>query len=184
MNIMDQIGSILNQYADGNGKVDRQQARSDYDQIASTVPTGVLGSLIGPALAALGHDQVKERIFNSATEMTPQQRGGFLGQILGGLRGSGIDVGSFLQKIGVSNTVEQNPEQASPEDVAKVAAEAEQTNPTIFQQAMSFFAEHPTLVKVLGTMAITMIAKSLAQRGNGNGNGATSNGGIFGSLGL
>lgn len=184
MNIMEQIGGILNQYAEGSGKVDRQQARNDYDQIASTVPPGLLGALIGPSLSSLGNDQVHERIFNSATEMTPQQRGGFLSQILGGLRGSGIDVGSFLQMIGVSNAVEQNPEQASPEDVAKVAAQTERTNPTIFQQAMSFFAEHPTLVKVLGTMAITAIARNLAHRGNGNGNGAASGGGIFGSLGF
>lgn len=178
MSFMDQIGGLLNQYMSGSGASNREEARQHYDQIAGAVPPGLLGSVIGPALSSLGADQVHERIYNSATEMSPQQRGGFLGTLLGGLSSSGVDVGSLLGQLGIRPDVADNPEQASPEDVAKLATHAEQTNPTIFQQAMNFFAEHPTLVKVLGTMAIAAIAKKLS--GGGDGASHPAGGGLFG----
>ncbi|MDB5034626.1 MAG: hypothetical protein JWQ98_1867 [Chlorobi bacterium] len=159
---MDQIGGLIGQYVNGGGATTREEARDHYDQIAGAVPEGVLGSVIGPALSELGSDQVRERVYNSATEMTPQQRGGLLGSLLGGLSSSGIDLSSLLGKLGISHNVADNPETASPEDVAKVAAHAQENNPGVFQQAMGFYAKHPTLVKILGTMAIASIAKRLS----------------------
>jgi|GEM_PF-1943836 len=186
MSFMDQIGSLLNQYGGGGGATSREEARQHYDQIASAVPPDLLGSVIGPALASLGSDQVRERVYNSATEMTPQQRGGFLGTLLNGLSSSGVDIGAMLGRLGIGEDVAKNPESATPEDVAKVATEAQQTAPSIFEQAMKFFADHPTLVKVLGTMAIAAIAKKLSgtSASNGTNPGSGGLGGLGGLFGL
>jgi len=64
-------------------------------------------------------------------------------------------------EIGVSPKVADDPRQASPEEVGKVAAYAKEERPDLFHRAMGFYAEHPTLVKVLGTLAIASIAKNL-----------------------
>ena len=186
MDFMGQLGGLLNQYASG-GATDRQQARNDFDQVAGAVPKDLLGSMIGPALNSLSGDQVQERVRNAASEMTPQERGGLLGNLLGGLGSSGIDLGSLLGRLGVNPEVARNPEQASPEDVARVAAHAKETDPTLFERAMSFFAENPALVKVLGTAVITLVMKNLFSKSSG---GAQSNsgdeglGGLLGKLGI
>ncbi len=159
MSTLDPISDLLRRYGVGDGAANREEARQHYDQIAGAVPQDVLASVIGPAVGSLPADQVETRVRNSATEMTPQQRGGFLQTLLGGLGGSGLR--SVLDQIGVSPQVADDPQQATPEEVGKVAVYAKQQRPEIFDQAMGFYAKHPTLVKVLGTMAITAIAKNL-----------------------
>ena len=160
MSTLDPISDLLLRYGVGDGPANREEAREHYDRIAGAVPEDVLASVIGPALGSLPPEQVETRVRNSATEMTPQQRGGFLETLLGGL-GAGGGLRSVLDQIGVSPQVADDPQQATPEEVGKVAAYAKQQRPEIFDQAMAFYAKHPTLVKVLGTMAITAIAKNL-----------------------
>jgi hypothetical protein len=162
MAFLDQIGGLLEQYS-GGGNVTREQARNDYDTIARAVPGHVLGSVIGPALSSLGRDQVQERIRNSASEMTPALRGQFFETLLNAIGGSGGNIASMLSELGIDQNVINRPQQASPDDVAKVAAQAQQAHPDAFNQAMSFFRQHPTLVKVLGTMAIARIAQHLSR---------------------
>jgi len=160
MSFMDQIGSILNQYQSG-ATPDRTQAAEHYDEIARTVPPNVLASTIGPAVSGLDSQHLEERIARSAQQMTPDQRGSFLQTMLGGLAASG-SLPSLLSRIGASPTIASDPTQASPQDVAKVATYAKDNQPDVFHRAMGFYAQHPTLVKVLGTLAIASIAKNLA----------------------
>ena len=161
MSSLDPISELLRRYGVGDGAENREQARQHYDQIAGAVPQDVLATVIGPAIGTLPPDQIETRVRNSATEMTPQQRGGFLETLLGGLGAQSGGLRSILDQIGVSPQVADDPQQATPEDVGRVAAYTKQQRPEIFDQAMGFYAKHPTLVKVLGTMAITAIAKNL-----------------------
>jgi len=163
MGVLDQLGGMLEQYTSGNN-VTREQAHNDYDRIAATVPKDVLASSIGPALSSLGSDQVRERVRNSAGEMSSSQRGSFLTTLLNSAAGGG-GIASMLQSLGVNPSVAQQPDTASPDDVAKVATHVHDTRPDAFNQAMGFFSEHPTLVKVLGTIAIAKIAQHLSSRG-------------------
>jgi hypothetical protein len=163
MSFSDQIGSILSQYQSG-ATPDRAQAHEHYDEIARNVPQNVLESTIGPAVSSLDPQLLEERIARSASQMTPDQRGSFLQTILGGLAAgaAGGALPSLLSRIGASPSIATNPSQASPEDVAKVATYAKENQPDLFHRAMGFYAQHPTLVKVLGTLAIASIAKNLA----------------------
>jgi hypothetical protein len=165
MSSLDPINDLLRRYGVGDGPANREEARQNYDQIAQAVPQDVLASVIGPAIGSLPADQVETRVRNSATEMTPDQRGNFLQTLLSGLGSSQAGgLSSLLEQIGVSPQVAQDPQQASPEEVGKIAAYAKEERPDVFHQAMGFYAKHPTLVKVLGTMAIAAIAKNLFQK--------------------
>lgn len=161
MGSLDMISDLLNRYASGSGATNRQEAREHYDRIVEAVPPEVLAPVIGPAVGSLPQDQVETRVRNSATEMTPGQRGSFLQTLLSGLGSSGEGIRTVLEQIGVSPKVADDPRQASPEEVGKVAAYAKKERPDLFHRAMEFYAQHPTLVKVLGTMAIASIAKNL-----------------------
>ncbi len=164
MDFMEQIGGLLNAYANGQKASSRQEAREHYDQISSSVPTDILASVIGPALSSLGGAQVQERVYNSATEMTPQQRGGFMETLLGGLMSSGANLPGLLSSLGIGQSVIDDPQSASPDDVAKLATHTQENEPSIFEKAMEFYAENPMLVKILGGMAIAAIARQISNR--------------------
>jgi hypothetical protein len=161
MAFLDQISGLLNQYATGQGAASREEAHQHYDQIAQHVPPDVLRGEIGPALGGLDAGQVEDRVGRSASQMSPQQRGDMLSGLLGGLAGGG-GLRDLLGRIGVDPGVASNPQAASPQDVAKVAAYAKDNRPDLFHKAMGFYAEHPILVKAMGTLAVAAIAKRLA----------------------
>ena len=52
----------------------------------------------------------------------------------------------------------------SPDMVAQVAQQAEQHNPSIVDHMSSFYAQHPTLVKTLGTAAMMIAMRKIAER--------------------
>ena len=161
MALLDELGGLLNNVLSGG--LNEQQTHDHYDQIAQAVPQQTLGSVIGPALGSLGTSEVLQRVENSATQMSPDQRGGLVQALLSGLGSSGLNIGSLLGQLGVDPTVASNPQSATPGEIAKLAAHAQSTNPGIFQEAMSFYSQHPTLVKALGTVVIAKIASQLSQ---------------------
>jgi hypothetical protein len=164
MGLFDSIGGLLNQYISGNGAANTEEAHDHYDQVQSAVPTGILGSSIGSALKSLAVQQVEQHILNSASQMSPEQRGGLMQSLLNGLTSSGGDVSSILSQLGINQSVADNPQDASPEDVAALAAHTHQNNPDVFQRAMEFYAEHPTLVKAMGAAAVSAIIYEIAKR--------------------
>ncbi len=164
MAIVDQIGNILRQYQ-GGATPDREQVRAHYDEIANAVPQDELASVIGPAVGELDTSHVERKIEQSAQQMTPTQRGSFLGTLLGGLGGAGGGLAGILGSLGASPEIASDPSRATPQDIGKVAGYAKENQPDLFHKAMGFYAQHPTLVKVLGTMAIASIARNLSSRG-------------------
>ncbi|HEY6065364.1 MAG TPA: hypothetical protein VIY96_04360, partial [Thermoanaerobaculia bacterium] len=82
MSSLDPINDLLRRYGVGDGPASREEARQHYDQIAASVPQDLLASVIGPAVGSLPADQVETRVRNSATEMSPSQRGSFLETLL------------------------------------------------------------------------------------------------------
>ncbi len=182
MALLDELGGLLGNIT--GGSLSEEETHAHYDQVAKTVPRQQLGAAIGPALSGLDTQDVQSRVANSASQMSPQQKGslvesllgalggasggggGTLGGVLGALGGAGGGaaggLGGLLGQLGIDPSVAQNPQSASPEDVGKLAAHAKENDPGIFQQAMSFYSQHPTLVKALGTVAIAQIARHLA----------------------
>lgn len=161
MSLLDQLSSVF-QGAMGNN-VSEQDAHQHYDQIASNVPREQLGAAIGPAMSNLDSSDVQQRIANSAAQMNSSQRGNMLQMLLGGLGGAGGNIGGLLSQLGVDPSVQNNPQNASPDDVGKVAAHAQSNSPDVFHKAMEFYSDHPTLVKALGTAVIAGVARHLSQ---------------------
>ena len=114
--------------------------------------------MLGNILANLKPEQTKEHIATSAQQMTPEQRGGLLGQLLGGLGNSGANIPAVLSQLGIDPKVADHPHEASADDVAKVASHTQNSDPSIFQRAMAFYNEHPTLVQSLGAVVLAQAA--------------------------
>lgn len=161
MSLLDQLSGVLGNLTGGN--LNEQETHAQYDQVANTVPRDQLGRSIGTALSQLGTQDVQQQVTNSVGQMTPEQKGGIVQQLLGALGGgAGVGgLGAMLGQLGINQGVANNPQSASPDEVGKLAAHAKENNPSIFQEAMSIYAAHPTLVKALGTLAIAQIANHL-----------------------
>ena len=89
-----------------------------------------------------------------------------LASLAGGAGGGALSgiLGRLTQGGGVPAAV--TPEQASqltPEQVQVLASHAEQHNPGIIDKMSGFYAEHPGLVKTLGSAALTIALAKMAQ---------------------
>ena len=51
----------------------------------------------------------------------------------------------------------------TPEQVQVIASHAEQSNPGIVDQLSGFYAKHPTLVKTLGSAALSIALAKMAE---------------------
>ena len=168
MGILDQLSGLFG--AGGGGSLSDEDAQNHYRQLSQELPPSQIGGAVGPALAGLGTSQVLQQILGSAQQMNPQQRGGLMQTLLNGLGSSGGagmagGLGGLLSQLGVRPEVAQNPSSATPEEVAQVAAHAHQNAPGVFQSAMSFYQQHPTMVQALGTVALTAIMRHMTQQG-------------------
>jgi hypothetical protein len=87
-------------------------------------------------------------------------KGGSGGGALGGLGGL------LGQLTGGGAAPQLTPDQASqlsPEQVQVIASHAEQANPGIIDQLSQFYAEHPTLVKTVGSAALSIALAKMAE---------------------
>ena len=87
--------------------------------------------------------------------------GGPLGALLGGGGGLGGILGALA---GGQQVTPEMAEQVSPEEVKVLAQRAEEHDPSIIDTLSNFYAEHPTLVKTLGAVALTIAINQIANR--------------------
>jgi len=163
MGWQDMLGGVLNQIT-GSAAAPGQDAHAQFDQLSSIVPSNLLGSSIGPALSSMATQEVMQQLLNSAGAMTPEQRGGLFSTLLNGFTSQGADATSLLSQLGVDPATANNPQDATPEDIATLGGHAHQNAPDIFHKAMEFYGEHPVLVKTMGAVAVGLIVKHFATK--------------------
>jgi hypothetical protein len=106
-------------------------------------------------------------IGNLFSQSNGQQRAGILTQLLSSSGGNPLsalgDRFSALLKPGSQITAEQA-EQIPPEAVQQLAEHAQKNDPSIVDQASSFYAQHPQLVQGLGAGALALIMSHMSKK--------------------
>ena len=136
--------------AHGNAPVP-PEARQQVQQIVEQAPPQALSAGLQDAFNSdqtPPFAQMVGQLFGHGNE---QQKGGILGALLGGLGGAQHPV---VQQAGIDPNA---PAQATPQQVEQIAQQAQQQNPGIVGQMSQFYAQHPTLVKSLGGMALAVM---------------------------
>lgn len=170
------LGSLLQQYV-GGANAAPANVNNHFDQAAQNASP----DLLSMGLSALfrsndtpAFGQLAGQLFGQSN---PNQQAGMLNQLIAGM-GPGVlasliggsaggGLGAILGQLtggGASPSV--SPAQAStltPEQVQVIASHAEQNNPGIVDMISSFYAEHPTLVKTLGTAALSIAMAKMAE---------------------
>jgi len=165
---------ILRQYGNaqpGQPGQPAPDAAQHFEQVAQQAPPAVVSQGLAGAFRADQTPPFGQMVGQLFGNSDPQQRAGVLNQLLGalgpGMLGAGVggSLGELLRRLGGGSTV--TPEQAesiTPEQVQEVAHRAEQQHPGIVDKVSDFYAQHPTLIKTLGSAALAIALAKMAQR--------------------
>jgi hypothetical protein len=165
------LGNLLQKYLNPSA-VPSADAEAHFDQVAQHASPQVVSQGISDALRSDQTPPLGQMVSSIFSNANPQQRAGMLNQILGSLGpgalsslGGGVLGGLAGALAGARPQI--TPEQASqlsPQQVQDLANHAEKTSPDIFDKLGSFYAEHPQLVKTLGSAALTIALAKMANR--------------------
>lgn len=170
MGLMDQLNSVLQQYANiaGSGQAPAQ-VNQHFDQVAQVAPKNVVAEGLASAFRSSNTPEFGQMLGSLFSQSNGDQKAGILNQLvtaagpgmLSQLLGGG-GLASLLS--GGSQLTAAQAQQVSPEMVQQLAAHAEKSDPSIIDRASSFYAEHPALVKTLGGAALTIAMAKMAEK--------------------
>jgi hypothetical protein len=176
---MNQFEGLLRQYGDASAAQAPDTVDNDFDEIAQVAPRSAIADGLAEAFRSEQTPEFGQMAAQMFGQSNPNQRANILNtlistlgptliaQLLGRKGGSGSGLGGLLEGLMGGGRPEITPEQAEqipPEAVEDLAAEAEKRDPSIIEQFSDFYAEHPTLIKTLGSAALAIALAKMAQR--------------------
>lgn len=170
MSWMDQIANVLQNYSQP-GAAPNQDVEAHFNQVAQAAPREDLAGGIASMFRSDQTPPFGQLVGQMFGNSNPNQRANLLNTLLSSGAGAGI-LSQIMGAAGMSGAAGQGrpqitPEMASripPEAVEKAAQQAEKHDPTIVDRVSQFYAEHPTIVQTLGTLAMSMAMSHLANR--------------------
>jgi hypothetical protein len=168
MGLMD----ILQQYTSNAGTSDSNSVHAHFDEVAGATPTAVVGQGVADAFRSDNTPPFGQMVSQMFGQSNPQQQAGVLNQLLRSI-GPGVlatIAGGVLGRLTAPNdggSPQVTPQQASqltPQQVQTIAAQAEQHDPTVLDKVGGFYAEHPQLVKTLGSAALAIALAGISNR--------------------
>jgi hypothetical protein len=163
MSLLDTMKNVLAQYTPGaapNG-----DAGAHFEEVAQSLDSGTLAPGIAAAMrssdtppfsqmvsqlfAAGSVDQKMAMINTLLSRLSPEQRG---------------QLATMAPGVGVASSVtEAQAAVVSPAAVQTLAQHVEAHDPGIIEQMSTLYAAHPTLVKTLGTAAMMIAMRKIAE---------------------
>ena len=119
---------------------------NQYESAARSAPAEVVSHGLHEAFRSDETPAFEKMIGQLFGRSDPNQRAGFLNQILG------------------RNVSPQEANQVPVQDVESATAQAAAANPGIMERASRFYAQHPALVQTLGQAAITIAMNAMMNR--------------------
>ena len=168
MGLMD----VLQQYASKAPANGRVATEAHFDEVARGAPPETLGAGVSDAFKSDHTPPFGEMVGQLFGRSDPQQQAGVVNNLLSSL-GPGVlsTLGAgILGRLASSNKgigPQLSPQQAaqlSPAQVQEIAAAAAQHDPSVMDKVGGFYAEHPQLVKTLGSAALAIALAGVANR--------------------
>ena len=161
MSLSNLVG-VLEQYANA-GAANPASVEQDFDQVSQTASQSHLAGGLAQAFRSDQTPPFAHMLTTLFSNSDGQQRAGILNRLLSAVgpgAGSGL-LGNLLG--GESQVTPEQAQQVSPETVHQLAENAQQNNPSIIEEASNFYAQHPTLVKALGSGSLAMIMSHMSR---------------------
>jgi hypothetical protein len=176
MGLFDQLQNVLTQYSSGSNAVpqNQQEVEQHFNQVAAVAPQSSLADGLAAAFRSDQTPAFGQMLSGLFSQSNGEQKAGLLNQLMSSmspgavqsLLSSGAGGGALagLLQSGTSNVTPEQAQQVSPEAIQQLATTAQKHDPSIVDAASQFYAQHSTLVKTLGGMAMTMMLAHIAER--------------------
>jgi hypothetical protein len=163
---------ILQRYGNATAGRNQDTADVDFDQVAGEASPDVLGQGVGDAFRSDDTPPFEDMVSRMFGNSNPQERAGVLNQLLRSMGPAVISaLGSgILGRISQQSRAEApqvTPEQAAqltPEQVREIAARAKENDPGVLDRIGGYYAQHPQLVKSLGSAALAIALAGVSNR--------------------
>jgi|SRR5690349_13009305 hypothetical protein len=159
--------NVIQRYSGASASSPPPNTEQDFSTVAQAAPQSHLAGGLAEAFRSNQTPPFSQMIGNLFSQSNGQQRAGILTQLLSAsgvnpLSAIGGQLGSLL-KPG-SQVTPQEAEQIPAEAVQQLAEHAQASNPSIIDQASSFYAQHPQLVQGLGAGALALIMSHMSKK--------------------
>jgi hypothetical protein len=180
--ILDQVGAILKQYQTGGaapGAAGTTPATetvvADFDHVASAVPTNTLADGIAHAMRSDATPEFGTMVSSLFSQANPAQRSAMLStlvaacgpaaqRILGGMGAPAAAAGASGAVPDSTGAPTEPVQDVHPAAVEALANHAVGQDPSIIDKMSGFYAQHPTLVKGLGAVALATVMSRVSQQ--------------------
>jgi len=167
MGLMDEFGSLLQQYRGGAATAPAANVEQDFRQVSQSAPQAAVSSGLSDAFRSNQTPPFGQMVSQMYQNSNGEQKAGILNQLLGAV-GPGALSGSVLGGLasmlqGRTSVTPEQAHQVPPEAVQQLSEHAERQDPSIVDKASSFYAQHPTLVQGLGAGALALIMSRMSQ---------------------
>ncbi|HEX6717524.1 MAG TPA: hypothetical protein VF088_10450 [Pyrinomonadaceae bacterium] len=178
MNWIEQLEGLLQQYTSGNPAA-ASQVNQDFDRVAEAAPQSTLAEGIAAAFRSDQTPSFGDMVANLFAKSSGQQRTDLVNTLIAAA-GPTL-VSQILSRSGgsegvLAHVLNQGETKLAPEEaqripantIAEIAAHAEKRDPSIIDHISGFYAQHPTLVKTLGSAALGIALAKVAQHQYGH----------------
>jgi len=174
VSFFDEIGGLIQQYGAGQATAPAPERVSDhFDQVAQAVPSSSMATGLAAALGSGGSAEFAQMATQLFSNSGGTQQAGMLNTLMETAGPEviqqflGANAGSALSGLLSGGQTQLSPEQASTvplEEVQALAEHVHSNSPSIVDRVGEIYAEHPTVIKVLGAAAMTMALRHIAAR--------------------
>jgi hypothetical protein len=162
MGLLDDVKNAVGQFTSGGGSA--QDLTAKFHQMVGSTDPSVLSQGITAALASNQTPPFAQMVSQLFANGTADQKAGMVNTLLAAAtpemqaKLSALIPGAAGGAIsgGLANAL-------SPDVVHSVATQMEQHNPGVVEKMGSFYSQHPTLVKSLGTAAMVVAMRKIAE---------------------
>jgi hypothetical protein len=166
---MDDLAGVLQQAVSGNAPA--ADVHAAYDKVAAAVPQSDLAEGISHAFKSDQTPPFEQMVSGLFSQSSGDQKASLLNQFLGAIGPGGLaqalgGAGGLAGLAGVlgggGSVTPQQAQEVPPEAVQVLAQRAAAKDPGIVDQAASFYAQHPTLVKAIGAGALALLMSRIS----------------------
>ncbi len=164
MSIFD-IAKTLEQYSGVGAANPSANVHQDFEQVAQSAPQPQLAAGVSEAFRSNQTPPFGQMLGTLFSQSNGQQQAGILNQLMGSVGPAALGgIGGLAGLLGGGSQVTpQQAQQVPPQAVQQLAEQAQKNDPSIVDQAGSFYAQHPTLIKALGAGSLAMIMSHMSR---------------------
>jgi len=164
MGLFDEMKGLLTQYT--SGAAPAGDASAHFQQIAQAVDSGTLAQGIAAALRSDQTPPFAQLVSQLFASGSGDQKLAMLNTLLSNVSpAQRAQLAALIPGIAGGSSINSDQAAAvSPAAVQSIAQHAEQHNPGIVDTMSSLYAAHPTLVKTLGTVAMMVAMRKIAEQ--------------------